>query len=127
MRGQAVCFLYDGAGVPLRKSEGTTIIQVQSISGTAGWLEEEGILEAEGSVVLYKRVSATFLTQENTSNETKWAIGSTLTHHAWAPEAEECGGGKFHACSRPYFCDEFRSDDGDRYIAIQIKTEDLYA
>src|SRR3990167_2255941 len=39
----------------------------------------------------------------------------------------ECGEGKFHACSRPYFCDEFRNNNGDKYIAIEIKKDDLYA
>ena len=127
LRGQAVCFLYDGAGVPVRKSDGARIIQVQPVSGTAGWLENEGVFESDGCVILYKRVSADFLTQEGHPHETKWVIGSTLVHPKWNPKKEECGGGKFHACSRSYFCDEFRSNAGDKYIAIQIRTEDLYA
>jgi len=39
---------------------------------------------------------------------------------------EECGEGKFHACSRPYFCDGFRNKTGDRYIAIEVNKEDLF-
>ncbi|HTJ77681.1 MAG TPA: hypothetical protein VL357_01675, partial [Rariglobus sp.] len=45
----------------------------------------------------------------------------------WRPDGEECGEGKFHACSRTYFCDEFRSTAGDRYVAIEVKVSDLHA
>jgi hypothetical protein len=90
------------------------------------FLEREAVKQAKGSVVLFKKVSKEFQTQENTSNETKWVIGSTVTHPKWNPEQSECGGGKFHACSRPYFCDEFRSCVGDRYVAIEIKVVNLY-
>lgn len=50
----------------------------------------------------------------------------TIEHPTWEPEINECGKGKFHACSRPYFCDEFRDQKEDRYIAIEIQTKDLY-
>lgn len=76
--------------------------------------------------MLYKRVSADFKTQENTENETLWAVGSTVTHLAWNPKSQECGESKFHACSRPYFCDEFRNLKDDRYIAVEIALEDLH-
>jgi hypothetical protein len=49
-----------------------------------------------------------------------------VTHPAWNPTLSECGEGKFHACSRPYFADEFRSIMNDKYIAIKIKIDDLY-
>jgi hypothetical protein len=77
-------------------------------------------------VILYKRVSEDFLTQEGTDHETHWAIGSTLTHPDWRPESDECVAGKFHACARPTWCNSFRSNKGDRYIAVEVAVEDLY-
>jgi hypothetical protein len=90
------------------------------------YLEREGAPVKRGSVILYKRTSKDFKTQEGTENETEWIVGTTVTHSAWNPTVEECGKGKFHACSHPYFCDEFRSIKNDRYIAVQIKVTDLY-
>ena len=90
------------------------------------YLDREGIEVIKGKVILFKRVSHDFKTQKNTKNETLWAIGSTLSHPAWNPTNGECGEGKYHACSRPYFCDEFRSNDKDVYIAIEIAVKDLY-
>ena len=90
------------------------------------YLEREGIEIKKGKVILYKKVSKDFKTQENTKNETTWTIGETLEHKNWKPELEECGEGKFHACSRPYFCDEFRNEKEDKYIAIEIDTKDLF-
>ena len=75
---------------------------------------------------MFKRVSFNFKTQENTANETSWAVGSILTHPAWNPTKEECGVGKFHACPKAYLCDEFRSEKTDRYIAIRVAVTDLY-
>jgi hypothetical protein len=67
-------------------------------------------------------------TQEGTENETSWDLGKTLEHHffSYSPKTAECGPGKFHACSTPFFCDEFRSTNGDKYIAIRILIEDIY-
>jgi hypothetical protein len=90
------------------------------------YLEREGVPKDHGSVILFKRVSKDWKTQEGTARETLWAIGSKVTHPAWNPGHSECGEGKFHACSRPYFCDEFRNETGDRYAAIKIKIADLY-
>ena len=90
------------------------------------YLDREGISVEDGAVILFKRVSSDFKTQESTKNETLWAIGSTVTHPSWNPTSGECGEGKFHACSRPYFCDEFRNICGDKYIALSIKISDLY-
>lgn len=92
---------------------------------TQKFLERNGIKSKNGYVILYKRVSKDFLTQENTENQTSWKIGSTVTHPNWAPTSGECGWGKYHACSRPYLCDIFRNTPGDRYIAIKIKVKDL--
>jgi len=106
------------------KYEKTCLIQRYEIPK---YLDREGVPIKRGAVViLFKKVSADFKTQEKTRNETLWNIGSVVTHPAWEPEKQECGEGKFHACSRPYFCDEFRSGNGDRYIAVKIKSDDLY-
>ncbi len=90
------------------------------------YLDREGIEIKKDSVILFKKVSKDFKTQENTKNETLWRVGTTVIHTAWNPSIQECGEGKFHACSRPYFCDEFRNQKGDRYVAVKIKVADLY-
>ena len=90
------------------------------------FLDREGVPVSNEKVVLYKRVSVDFKTQEGTENETLWKVGETIIHPAWEPKSGECGAGKYHACSRPYFTDEFRSTKGDRYIAIEVDFEDLY-
>ncbi len=90
------------------------------------YLTREGIAVKAGTVILFKRVSSEFLTQEGKPWETKWTPGVTRTHPAWSPYGSECGQHKYHACSRPYFCDEFRSKTDDQYVAIQIAVKDLY-
>ena len=90
------------------------------------YLDREGIKATRNYIILFKKVSKDFFTQENSVNQTLWQIDSTVTHPDWRPKLEECGEGKFHACSRPYFCDEFRNIPGDRYVAIKIKITDLY-
>lgn len=100
--------------------------KVQRYKKEEKYLEREGIAVNKGKVVLFKRVSKDYKTQEGTSNETTWSVGELITHPKWNPGLEECGSGKFHACSRPFFCDEFRGKIGDRYIAIEISVKDLY-
>ena len=79
-------------------------------------------------VVLIKRVSKDWKTQEGTQNETTWIIGSTLEHPAWNPSEQECGEGKYHACAEPFFCDAFRNEKfDDKYVALRIAIKDLYA
>ena len=104
-----------------KKSENATIITPKQLD----FFENNGI-EKKEKIILYKKVSKDFKTQENTSNETLWSVGSTIEHLSWNPEISECGEGKFHACSRPYFCDEFRSEKEDIYIAIEIELKDTY-
>ena len=104
-----------------RKSEHCHVQVIKDL----GWFERNAVDESD-VVVLYKRVSSDFKTQENTRNETLWIIGCTVEHPAWNPTNGECGEGKFHACSRPYFCDEFRTKQGDRYVAIGVNKTDLY-
>jgi hypothetical protein len=109
-----------------KKSKTATIIVPAQPKGTDGWLKSQAI-KPTASVVLFKRVSADFKTQEGKPWETSWAIGAQLDHPSPDLKSNECGAGKYHACSRPYFCDEFRSEAGDRYIAIKIKKADMYA
>ena len=90
-------------------------------SGIIGWLENNGIKNTE-SIILYKRISKGYKTQENTKK-----IGKIIEHPSWNPKNQECGEGKFHACSRPYFCDEFRDVKDDIYIAIKVNKKDLFA
>ena len=98
---------------------------VQRYKPIISWFNRNGISKTN-KVILYKKVSKDWKTQENTPNETLWTIGSVVEHPTWNPENSECGEGKFHACSRPYFCDEFRNMIDDRYIAVQINRGDLF-
>ena len=100
-------------------------VLVQNIKFT-NFLEREMVNVKKGKVILFKRVSKDFKTQEDTINETSWIINSIVKHNSWNPENSECGKGKFHACSRPFFCDEFRSIRGDKYIAIEVLIKDLF-
>jgi len=126
--GASAAMLQADGACALRKSDQAKILQQPEPEWTVpGWLERAGILEVNGHVIVYKRVSADLRTQEEQPWETTWCIGTTLTHPYWCPYHAECKGGKFHGCSRPYFCDEFRSVKGDRYIAVQVAVTDLYA
>src|SRR3990167_3545017 len=122
----SVCWVFSKKAKVEKKSDRANVIFVESLEGLDGWLEENAIDQSE-KIILYKKVSKDFKTQEGTDNETLWGVGSIVTHKNWNPKNSECGEGKFHACSRPYFCDEFRNNNGDKYIAIEIKKDDLYA
>ena len=134
----AVCWLLAKKAKITKKSETATIIIPEIKTGISSWLESQGIEPSKDNVLLFKRVSSVFVllfkrvssvfkTQEGTANETIWAPGQRLSHPAWEPKTSECGSGKFHACSRPYFCDEFRSLPEDKYIAIEVAVSDLFA
>ena len=105
-----------------KKSKNCTVIELEEID----WFENNGI-EKIKTITLYKKVSKDFKTQEGTKNETVWTVGSTVKHPSWKPTQEECGENKYHACSRSYFCDEFRNKKGDKYIALEIDIKDIYA
>jgi hypothetical protein len=105
-----------------QKSKTTTVITYHN---ETKFLEREGVNVVDKKVVIFKRVSHDWKTQENTKNETLWIPKTTVEHHDWRPESGECGEGKYHACSRPYFCDEFRSTRTDRYVAIEVEVKDL--
>ena len=121
----AVCWVL-AKGKVQKKSKTATIIRPTQPKNTSDWLNNEAVKQTKSSVVLFKRVSSDWKTQEGKRNETVWIIGTTLTHSNWSPKDSECGPEKFHACSHPYFCDEFRSKKDDKYIAIKIAIEDLY-
>ena len=122
----SVCWIL-AKGKVQKKSKNATVIRSKVNVGNQGWLESQGVKSNKGYVILFKRVSSDLKTQENTVNETTWSLGQTLTHPAWLPIDNECGEGQYHACSRSYFCDEFRSTQGDRYVAIKISVKDLHA
>ena len=124
--GYAVCILMVKCKATL-KSRTAKIVRPILQKGVVGWLDREGIELEKGHVIIFKRVSKDFKTQEKTANETLWAIGSTVTCAKYNPKESECGEGKFHACSRPYFCDEFREAKDDRYIAIKVLVKDMHA
>ena len=111
----------------MRKKASTATIIIPKIKeGIGGWLESN-MIKNSTFVTLFKKVSKELKTQERTMNETLWAFGKIIEIGEWNPKENECGDGKFHACSRPYFCDEFRNKKDDKYIAIKINEKDLYA
>jgi hypothetical protein len=116
----AVCWQI-GKGKIKKNAKTATIIKPKPTD----WFDANAV-EKTKTIILYKRVSTDFKTQEGTSNETLWAVGSTVEHPHWEPKSGECGPGKFHACSRTYFCDEFRSNIGDRYVAIEVALTDTH-
>jgi phage gp45-like len=92
------------------------------------YIEKYGLKRDGSKVIIYKRVSSDFKTQEGTRNETLWAIGASVKHPNWIPYRQECGEGKFHACSYAYFCDDFRSKKpDDKYVAIEVEIADMFA
>ena len=121
--GFSVCWKPKDKNISVEIKSNTCVIQEYY---SLPFLEREGIEVVDDKVVLYKRVSHDFKTQENTRNETVWLVGSIVEHHDWMPANGECGEGKFHACSKGYFCDEFRSEKNDKYIAIEVETKDLF-
>ena len=126
--GLSVCFLLSKESKAIKESENSQIIQGLIKDGKVeNWLELEGIESKDDKVTLFKRVSRNFKTQKDTKNETLWEISKTITHKNWEPQLNECSEGKFHACSFPYFCDDFRNEKDDKYIAIEIKVKNLYS
>jgi hypothetical protein len=123
----SVCWVLEKGKVQQKSKNATIIIPKLSIDNNDEWFENEAVENTDNNVVLFKRVSADFKTQEGTPNETVWTVGETITHNNWNPTNSECGAGKFHACSRPHFCDEFRSNKDDKYVAIKINVKDLHA
>ena len=102
---------------------GNAIIQFKT---KQSFIDAHGIVPVDDKIIIYKRVSEDFKTQEGTLNETTWTVGTTVTHPNWSPTSSECGEGKFHGVAKPYFADDFRHELNDRYIAIQVSICDMY-
>ena len=126
LAGYAAVWMINTAKSVIQKSNTSTIIIPNQILTLNDWLNNQGIDITNGKVILFKRVSCDFKTQEDGKNETNWPIDTLVEHLNYNPITSECGEGKFHACSRPYFCDEFRNKKDDKYIAIEIDIDDLY-
>ena len=79
-------------------------------------------------IILYKKISSDYKTQEYSPNETSWLPGTVveIPIEEWNPAHRECGPGKFHACATPMMCDKFRPKNSDKYIAILVNIKDLY-
>jgi hypothetical protein len=105
---------------------GYVYLRSKRISIKTSYLKRFRVKVKRGCVILYKRVSSDFKTQEGTDHETTWRINRIMEHPNWNPTKEECGAGKFHACAFPFWCDQYRSKKGDRYIAIKVNVKDLY-
>ena len=105
---------------------GRVYIKDKTISKSIPYLERYKIPIVDDHVILYKKVSKDYKTQEGTANETTWALRTTLEHSNWNPSLKECGPGKFHACAKPRWCDMFRNEKDDKYIAVRIHVQDLY-
>ena len=116
--------VWNPVGAEVQAEGNAQIIVPQIVPGAEGWLGRHGVDVSE-TVILYKRVSAEFKTQEGKDWETMWTPGTTLEHAAWNPTSSECGAGKYYACAEPFFCDQFRETAGDKYVAVEIAMEDL--
>jgi hypothetical protein len=105
---------------------GNVDLRSQQIKIKTSYLKRFKVKIKKGNIILYKKVSKDFKTQEGTINETLWKIGNIVKHPNWNPLSSECGEGKFHACIKPFWCDSFRNVKGDKYIAIKVNVKDLY-
>jgi hypothetical protein len=124
----AVAWLLRKAKDVVTKSTTAQVITPERKLGVPGWMENEGVEEVDGRVTLYKRVSHDLKTQEGTEYETIWQLGEVVDNPKPALDltSREGGPGKFHACSTTYFCNEFRSTPGDRYIAVEVAVADMH-
>ena len=89
------------------------------------WINIKCLEHTSDGVIIYKRVSYDFKTQEGTKNETVWTIGREIEVPNLNPDEQEYEEGKFHACNKPWHCDEFRLNADDKYIAIKARREDM--
>ena len=126
LHGFSVIWAFNELCKPIQKSTNSVILR-PNLDPLETYFNSNPIDISGETVLLYKRVSSNLLTQEKTANETLWCIGQEIIHPNWSPSNSECGEGKFHACSRPVFCDSFRSNEGDRYICIEVNKADLFA
>src|SRR3990167_8502802 len=64
----SVCWVFSKKAKVEKKSDRANVIFVESLEGLDGWLEENAIDQSE-KIILYKKVSKDFKTQEGTDNE----------------------------------------------------------
>ena len=107
LHGFSVIWAFDDRCKPVQKSKDSVILR-PNLDPLEMYFNSNPIDVSGKTVLLYKRVSKDFQTQEGTKNETVWEVGKKIVHPDWKPEGAECGEGKFHACSKPIFCDQFR-------------------
>ena len=125
--GFAVGVLFAKARVAKRGKNAVVVRQApRPAKDLPEWIEFNLATKQRGKLILFKRVSKDFQTQEGTDNETLWRPGSVVEHPDWSPKHQECGEGKYHACASPFFCDQYRSSVGDRYVAIEVAARDTY-
>ena len=105
---------------------GNVKLKGKTINVNTSYLKRFKINIENENIILYKKVSNEFKTQEKTSNETIWTVGTEIEHPNWNPLNGECGEGKFHACAKPFWCDVFRQNKKDKYIAIQVNIKDIH-
>ena len=84
------------------------------------------IVSNDDTITVYKKVSKDYKTQEETENETIWLPKTIVTIDKWNPTQQECGEGKFNGGAKPHWCDSFRHERGDKYIAIKVRISDLH-
>ena len=125
--GFAVGVLFAKARVAKRGKNAVVVRQApRPAKDLPEWVEFNLATKQRGKLILFKRVSKDFQTREGTDNETLWRPGSVVEHPDWSPKHQECGEGKYHACASPFFCDQYRSSVGDRYVAIEVAARDTY-
>lgn len=100
------------------------------------WLYYYGLRDKDGKlnyindkdIIVYKRVSYDYKTQEGTKNETLWLPGVIVEMGIgeFNPYEKECGEGKYHGCGNPRDCYKFRSYRYDKFVAIKVKKEDIF-
>ena len=76
--------------------------------------------ESPDTIVLYKRTSADY----STRNNIRYVPGTEVVAPDWDGGVAECGGG-LHLCPHAAQCDQFRSSDGDRYVACEVALADI--
>ena len=113
------------------KLHGNSIMQTYKIAfaDLAQWIKyNNATLIGQDYILLYKKVSNDYKTQENTTNETSWLPGTTveMPMYQWNPAHRECGAGKFHACAYPIACNHYRDEKNDKYVAISVNINDIY-
>jgi hypothetical protein len=94
----------------------------------ARWLEAVAAeMVDEKTALLYKRTADNFATRAPDSGGSPiiYAIDTEVIAPDWDPSpGRECGGG-LHLCPTPPCCDQFRKEDGDRYVACAVSVEDI--